>query len=136
MALFHFAAVILGMTTLPRYETDAKLLLSLHADLKDADRVSVEKKAKRLFRHEPEILRLRIDVERDVRNHTRAFTAKGRIEIAGPDLMASVTTEKASAAISLLIDKLDRMLRKRRSSFLRNRTTADIRTHRDLALTE
>lgn len=136
MAHFHFAGVTLGMTNLPRYEMDAKLLLNLHADLTNADRVSVEKKAKRLFRHEPDILRLRIDVERDVRNHSRAFTAKGRIEIAGPDLMASVTSEKAAGAISLLIDKLDRMLRKRRSSLLRSRSSDDIRTHRDLVVTE
>jgi putative sigma-54 modulation protein len=124
------------MTTPPRNETEAKLLLGIHVDLSDAARDAIEKKAKRLFRHEPDILRLRIEVERDVSNRSRAFTAKGRIEIAGPDLMASVTSATALVSVTLLIDKLDRMLRKRTSNLLRSRSTDDIRDHPALILTE
>lgn len=89
----------------------------------------LESKAERLFRHEPRILRVRIDVERDLRGRTRVFTAKGKIEIAGPDLTAAVTTEDAYTSINLLIDTLDRMLRKRTTSVLRRRTAEDIRTY-------
>jgi putative sigma-54 modulation protein len=65
---------------------DAKLILrGLHVDLNDATKVLVETKAERLFRHEPRILRLRIDVARDAPGRAGLFTAKGRIELAGPD---------------------------------------------------
>jgi putative sigma-54 modulation protein len=72
---------------------------------------------------------VRIDVEPDVRSRTPRFTAKGRVEVAGPDLTASVTTDAAPAAITLLIEKLDRMLRRRTSNLLRRRSTGDIRAH-------
>ncbi len=95
-------------------------------------KAALESKANRLFRHEPRVLRLRIDVECDHRGRVRVFTAKGRIEIAGPDLTAAVTTGDAYTAINLLIDKLDRMLRKRMTSTLRRRTDGDIRTYAPL----
>ena len=118
------------MTPIPRYDADAKLLLrGIHVDLNDAAKALMESKAERLFRHEPRMLRLRIDVERDVRGRNRGFTAKGRIELAGPDLTASVTAAAGPASITLLIDKLDRMLRKRASNLMRHRTTDDIRAH-------
>ncbi len=108
----------------------SKLLLrGIHLWLTDAMKLAVETKAERLFRHEPRIVRLRIDVERDLRGRTRVFTAKGRIEIAGPDLTAAVTTEDAYMSINLLIDKLDRLLRKRVTNTLRRRSTDDIREH-------
>ena len=108
----------------------SKLILrGIHLWLTDAMKLAVETKAERLFRHEPRIVRLRIDVERDLRNRTRVFTAKGRIEIAGPDLTAAVTTGDAYMSINLLIDKLDRLLRKRGTNTLRRRTTDDIRQH-------
>ncbi len=105
------------------------ILRGIHLWLTDAMKAALESKANRLFRHEPRILRLRIDVEYDLRGRARVFTAKGRIEIAGPDLTAAVTTEDAYTAINLLIDKLDRMLRKRMTSTLRKRTAGDIRTY-------
>lgn len=105
------------------------IIRGIHLWLTEAMKVALESKAERLFRHEPRILRLRIDVERDLRGRTRVFTAKGRIEIAGPDLTASVTTADAYSSINLLIDKLDRMLRKRMTSVIRRRTTDDIRAH-------
>ena len=96
---------------------DTKLLLrGVHLDLGAATRLSIEAKAERLFRHAPTILRLRIDIERGPGGGTWLFTAKGHIEIEGPDLRASVTTEDAHKSVSLLIDKLDRMLRKRATS--------------------
>jgi ribosomal subunit interface protein len=108
----------------------SKLILrGIHLWLTDAMKLAVETKAERLFRHEPRIVRLRIDVERDLRGRTRVFTAKGRIEIAGPDLTAAVTTEDAYTSINLLIDKLDRLLRKRVTNTLRRRSTDDIRQH-------
>jgi putative sigma-54 modulation protein len=137
MALCWVDRVLLSMTPISRYGADAKLLLrGIHVDLNDAAKALIESKAERLFRHEPRMLRLRIDVERDVRGRNRAFTAKGRIELAGPDLTASVTAAAGPASITLLIDKLDRMLRKRASNLMRRRATEDIRAHVALAPSE
>lgn len=115
----------------------SKLLLrGIRFELNEATKALVEAKAERLFRHEPGILRLRIDVERDARGRTGWFTAKARVELAGPDLTASVTTDKAPASVTLLIDKLDRMLRKRASNLLRRRNADDIRAHAALVAAE
>ena len=108
----------------------AKLILSgIHLDLNEATKASIETKAERLFRHEPRILRLRIDVERAPGGGTWMFTAKGHIEIGGPDLMASVTTEDAHKSVNLLIDKLDRMICKRTTALSSGRNDDDIRAY-------
>lgn len=92
----------------------SKLLLrGVHVSLTPAMQASIEEKAERLLRHEPRIVRIRIDVENDYRRSSTLMVAKGHIEISGPDLLASVATEDAYKSIDLLIDKLDRMLRKR-----------------------
>jgi len=117
------------MNPLPSHKTDSpKLILSgIHLWLTDAMKTALRTKAERLFRHEPRILRLRIDVERDLHGRLRVFTAKGRVEIAGPDLSAAVTAENAYVAINRLIGRLDRMLRKRTSNLLRRRATGHLR---------
>ena len=118
------------MTPIFSSDYPTKLIVrGIHIGLTDAMKATLENKAERLFRHEPDILRLRVDVERDLRGRTRVFRAKGRIEIAGPDLTAAVTTEDAYTSINLLIDKLDRMLRRRMTVVKRRRTTDDIRAH-------
>lgn len=118
------------MKSFIHHENETKLILrGIHLSLTDAMKAALGTKADRLLRHMPRILRLRIDVERDVRGRNQVFTAKGRVEVAGPDLTASVTTENAYAAINLLIDKLDRMLRKRASDAMRRRISDDIRSH-------
>ena len=108
----------------------AKVILrGIHLDLTDSTRAAIETKAERLFRHEPRILRLRIDVERSHGGGAWLFTAKGHIEIGGPDLQASVTTENAYKSVNLLIDKLDRMLRRRTTTLSSRRNEDDIRDH-------
>ena len=137
MALCGGRAVLRRMIILPRYDADAKLLIrGIHVELNDAAKAVIETKAERLFRHEPRIVRIRIEVEREVSGRNRRFTAKGRIELAGPDLSASVTAETGPASITLLIDKLDRMLRKRASNLRRHRATDDIRAHVTPVLSE
>jgi putative sigma-54 modulation protein len=113
------------------HKTDSpKLIISgIHLWITDAMKATLRTKAERLFRHEPRILRLRIDVEHDLHGRLRVFTAKGRVEIAGPDLSAAVTAADAYVAINRLIARLDRMLRKRTSALLRRRSTGDIRAH-------
>lgn len=134
MALWRVSRVLSSMTPITRDDADAKLLLrGIRVELNKAAKTLIESKAKRLFRHAPRILRLRIEVERDIRGRNRAFTARGRIELPGPDLTASVTAVSGRASVTLLIDRLDRMLRKRTSNLLRRRATDDIRAYVELA---
>lgn len=109
-------------------DQNQKLILQgIHLDLTEAMKSALAQKAERIFRHRPDILRLRIEV--DAHGQPRAFTAKGHIEIAGPDLQASVTSPDAYTSINLLVDKLDRLLRKRNTAILSRRPTDDIRSH-------
>ncbi|MEO6245957.1 MAG: ribosome-associated translation inhibitor RaiA [Opitutaceae bacterium] len=93
----------------------AKLLLrGIHLDLTDPLRTAAAEKTARLLRHNDHILRLRIDLELDKTHGVGAqFIAKGHIEISGPDLIASVTSEDAYKSLDLLVDKLDGLLRRR-----------------------
>lgn len=127
MALFPDRSVSSSMTTAYDSNPDPKLLVrGIRLDLDDAARVFIETKAARVFQHAPRILRLRIGVEREARSRTPRFIAKGRCEVAGPDLAASVTHAVASVSITLLIHKLDRMLRRRTNSSMRRSTGGDI----------
>lgn len=110
------------------------IIRGIHLSLTDAMQEVLETKARRLFRHDPRILRLRVEVEPEVRRGLRRFAAKGRVEIAGPDRTATVRHENAYAAINLLIGKLDRMRRRQTSDLLRRRVADDIRTHRAPAM--
>lgn len=117
------------MSVIPSDLTSKLVLRGIHVDLTAAMKASLTAKAERLFRHEPDILRLRIDVGVDHTLSRRRFVAKGYIDIAGPDLAASTYHDDAYAAMSLLIDKLDRMLRKRATAHRRTRHRDDIRIH-------
>ena len=105
------------------------ILRGIHLRLTEAMRTSLREKAEKLFRHGPQILLVRIDVVREHTRIGRRFAARGRIEIAGPDLTASTVHEDAYLAINLLIDKLDRMLRKRSTAQRRDRYKDDVRHH-------
>jgi putative sigma-54 modulation protein len=117
------------MTRIISYHDPKLIIRGIHLSLTAGMRTALEKKAERLFRHEPDILRVRIDVERDALGRVPMFIAKGRVELPGPDLTAAVTSDRTSTSVNLLIDKLDRMLRKRASNRMRRRGSDDIRTH-------
>lgn len=105
------------------------IVRGIHLDLGESMSESAKTKVERLFRHEPRIIRLRIDVELDHRGGIRCFTAKGHVEIRGADLQACVTSEDAYRSINLLVDKLDRMLRRRTTAMRSRRFEDDIRAH-------
>lgn len=90
------------------------IIRGIHLDLTDALRRVAMEKAARLFRHNEHIVRVRLDLELDkTRGAKDQFIAKGRIEISGPDLLASVHSEDAYKSLDLLVDKLDGLLRER-----------------------
>lgn len=94
---------------------DSKFIIrGIHLELSAALRQAALLKASRLLRHNDHILRIRLDLEHDkTRSAKDQFIAKGRIEISGPDLIASVHSEDAYKSIDLLVDKLDALLRSR-----------------------
>lgn len=105
-------------------EASEKILVSgIHLEITPALRESVLKKAARLLRHQIKLVRVRISLEH-VRSDRPSFVAKGQIEIAGPDLIASVASDDGYKSIDLLVDRLDRMLRER------TRASADRRNNR------
>lgn len=110
--------------------TEASLVLSgTNLKLTAAMKAVFAEKADRLFRHEHCIVRLRLDIENASHGGLARFTAKGRVEIEGPDLVASVTTEDAYKSVDMLIDRLDRALRKRATARAMQRNSGDIRDH-------
>jgi len=106
------------MKTLPDLLTPENLAgkliaTGIHLDLTPALRQRVAEKVSRLLRHEPRIDRIRIELDHDKTKGVARFVAKGRIEISGPDLIASVSDGDAYKSIDLLVDKLDAALRRR-----------------------
>lgn len=108
----------------PYAESPGKVLVSgVHVEITPALRESILKKTGRLLRHQINLIRVRISLEHVKTNRT-PFVAKGHIEIAGPDLVASVASDDGYKSIDLLVDRLDRMLRER------TRAKADRRNNR------
>lgn len=94
---------------------DHEIVISgIHLELTDALKSIAREKVAKLIRHEDRVDRIKVDLEYDrTRDHTEQFIAKGRIEIAGPDLVVSVASEDLHESLDKLVDKLDRMLRRR-----------------------
>jgi len=96
----------------------AVIVSGIHLDLTPSLKFYVQEKAGRLLRHEERIVRIRIELEFDGKNDvTRPFVAKGHIVIRGPDMNCSVASDECHKSVDLLVDKLDRMLRRRARLF-------------------
>ncbi len=97
------------------------IVSGIHLDLTPSIKAFVQEKMERLFRHEERIVRIRVELECDSKQiPSQRFTAKGHIEIYGPDKNASVVADDCYKSIDLLVDKLDRML-SRRSTELKDK---------------
>lgn len=90
------------------------ILTGIHMDLTDALKNIATEKLSRLFRHEDRIVRIRAELEYDkTKGHEKQFIAKGHVEIQGPDLICSVASDECLKSLDQLVDKLDRMIRRR-----------------------
>lgn len=90
------------------------ILKGVHLDLTEALKSIAQEKVSRLFRHEERIDRIRIELEHDkTKSIDKEFIAKGHIEIHGPSMIASVASEDCLKSLDQLVDKLDRMIRRR-----------------------
>jgi len=90
------------------------IVSGIHLELTPSLKTFVQEKTERLFRHEESIVRIRVELECDPKETVSArFKAKGHIAIHGPDMNATVESDECHKAVALLVDKLDRMLRRR-----------------------
>ncbi len=90
------------------------ILKGIHLDLTENLKQVVNEKVERLFKHEERIVRIRVDLEHDnTQSHNQQFTAKGHIEIHGPDMIVAVQSHDCLKAVDEMVDKLDRMIRRR-----------------------
>jgi putative sigma-54 modulation protein len=117
------------MTTNLPSTTNKIILRGVNLWLTDAMKAVITRKAERLYRHEPRIVRVRIGIDCEHRRTGREFCALGQVEVHGNDLLASVTDTNAYRAIDRMVQKLDRMLRRRTTAQRRSRATDDIRAH-------
>lgn len=84
-------------------------------DLTEAIKNLVNEKAEKLFKHDDDIIRVNVHLGPDVKKNAKeTFTAKAHLEINGPDIHASETTEDLYKSIDGMIVKLDRQLREKR----------------------
>lgn len=94
--------------------TQEVIVSGIHLELTPSLKTFVQDKADRLFRHQERITRVRVELECDSKQAvSHRFTAKGHIQIYGPDMNASVSSDECHKAVAMLIDKLDRMLERR-----------------------
>lgn len=90
------------------------IISGVHLDLTEALKNIVNEKAAKLFKHEERIIRLRVELEYDPnRAHQGEYIAKGHIEINGPTLVVSASSNDEYKSIDQMIEKLDRKLRRR-----------------------
>lgn len=108
----------------PPANFDEKILIGgIHLELTEALKSIVREKVGKLLRHEPRIIRVRVQLDYDkTKGSVQQFVAKGIIEINGPDIVASAASEDAYKSIDELVQRLDRGLRKRSADRLSKRS--------------
>ncbi len=98
-------------------------------ELTDAIKNMVHEKAEKLFEHDDHIIRMRVELEYDKHqtSHQKEFIAKGQLEVRGNDHFASAETEDLYKAIDDMVEKLNRMLRRRsRLKKVKRKDTHDV----------
>lgn len=105
------------------------IIISGHnLELTEALKNIVRDKSAKLFDHEEHIIRIRFELgyTQNV-TKTEEFSAKGHIEIRGKPLIVQVASEDLYKSIDLVMDKLDRMLRRRSRLFrIKRKTPHDV----------
>ena len=91
------------------------IISGLHLDLSQALKNIVNEKMEKIFKHEENIIRVRVELEHDSRSssHENEYTAKGHLELKGTTITISSSSDNIYKSIDDLIEKLDRGLRRR-----------------------
>ena len=98
----------------PEILAEKVIVSGIHVELTEALKNAANHQASKLLRHNEHIVRIRIDIDHDkTKGRGDEYVAKGLIEISGPDLVSSATSEDAYKSLDLLADKLDRLIRRR-----------------------
>ena len=94
---------------------DDVIISGLNMELTDAIKGIVHEKVEKLFDHNDQIIRVRVELEYDhhQKSHDKEFIAKGHLEVRGKDHVAHAETNNLYKSIDEMIQKLDRMLRRR-----------------------
>lgn len=83
-------------------------------ELTDALKSVVEAKMSKLFTLDDRIVRLRIELaHKPNKSRSNEFSAKGHIEIKGPDMIVSAESDDMYKSIDELLEKLVRKIRRR-----------------------
>ncbi|NBX02270.1 ribosome-associated translation inhibitor RaiA [bacterium] len=95
--------------------SNAPIVISgVHIELTDAIKATVHAKVEKLLRHNPRIIRVHVElVHTHIRDHSREFGAQIRLELPGPDIIVREESDDLYKSIDLLIDKVDRQIRRR-----------------------
>ena len=89
------------------------LITGNNVEVTAALREAVYAKMARLFEHEGNIIRLRVELIVDESQSVAGQQiARARIEIKGNDMIVSVASDDLYKSIDILVDKLDRKLRR------------------------
>ncbi len=104
--------------TMEQQETNLQhdvIISGLNMELTDAIKDVVHEKVEKLFEHDDQIIRMRIELEYDPhqKSHEKEFIAKGHIEVRGKDHIAHADTDNLYKSIDGMVQKLDRMIRRR-----------------------
>ncbi|MEM8866725.1 MAG: ribosome-associated translation inhibitor RaiA [Verrucomicrobiota bacterium] len=91
------------------------IISGLNMDLTEAMKNMVSDKAEKLFEHDDHIIRMRVELEYDShqKSHQKEYIAKGQLEVRGNDHFVTVATDDLYKSIDQMVQKLDRMLRRR-----------------------
>ncbi len=90
-----------------------KILVTGHV-LSDSALEDINHKLEKLLRHNRHIVRIRLDLQ-DTGLHAgeKYYTAKAVVELRGPDLVVSKSTDNLYRSVTLVVEKLNRMLSER-----------------------
>jgi putative sigma-54 modulation protein len=90
------------------------IVSGIHLELTPSLKFYVREKLQRVFRHDGHIVRAKVELECDRKHdHQHKFIAKAHLQVRGPDINATVSSEDCHKSIDLLVDKLDHALRRR-----------------------
>ena len=96
-------------------DLESKIILQgVHVELTAAMQNIIREKFSVLLRHNEWIVRLHVRLHQDQqRGRNHHYTATGRIEMRGPDIVATVKGDDAYNVLDGLVEKLDEQLRER-----------------------
>lgn len=93
-------------------------MAGVHVDLTPALQNAIREKFSVLLRHNAWIVRIDVRLHHDqTRGTQHLFSATGKIEIRGPDIVATVKGDDAYNVLDGLVQKLDEQLRQRHERF-------------------